>query len=240
MQVVKNHMAHSASYNDRFCDIERPDARKIEEFFKSGRIEDSGKVLDEILASVNFDHINSMMLRLYIVMDIYMAARSFSREMGIAAEMFVERFGSAEELEARLCTVDETTSFLREIFSQCIRWRIETAREDSNSVVNNARNHIDNNYKDSELSLKSIADAVCITPAYLSALFKKETGKNLSEYITEVRINRAKELLCCTSKFVYEVAYDVGFRDYRYFSQIFKKYTGQTPRQFQVNANVCS
>ena len=233
-------MAHSASGNERFYDIERPDPRKIEDFFKSGRIEDSEKVLGEILASVNFSHINSMMLRLYIVMDIYMAARSFSREMGIASEIFVERFGSAETLEARLCTVDETISFLREIFSQCIRWRIETAKEDSNSVVNNARSFIDNNYTDSELSLRSVADAVCITPAYLSALFKKETGKNLSEYITEVRISRAKELLCCTSKFVYEVAYEVGFRDYRYFSQIFKKFTGQTPRKFQMNANVCS
>ena len=67
---------------------------------------------------------------------------------------------------------------------------------------------------------------------------KKESGENLSEYLTRVRIHHSKELLCCTSKLISEIAYDVGYRDYRYFSQIFKKHTGLTPRQFQSMANV--
>jgi two-component system response regulator YesN len=90
-----------------------------------------------------------------------------------------------------------------------------------------------------DISLSTVADAAGLSPSYLSMLFKKETGQNFSEHLTNVRIHKAKELLGCTSKMVYEVAYDVGFRDYRYFSQIFKKYTGQTPRQFQNSANIC-
>ena len=90
---------------------------------------------------------------------------------------------------------------------------------------------------DENISLRSVAEAVGLSPSYLSALFKREIGQNLSEYLTNVRIRRSKELLCCTSKMIYEIAYAVGFRDYRYFSQIFKKYTGQTPRQFQSTAN---
>ena len=75
------------------------------------------------------------------------------------------------------------------------------------------------------------------SPTYFSSLFKKETGTNFINYLTQARIHKAKTLLCCTSKMVYEVAYEVGFRDYRYFSQIFKKYTGQTPREFQCSSN---
>ena len=78
---------------------------------------------------------------------------------------------------------------------------------------------------------------VGLTPTYLSALFKKESGQNFTDYVTTLRITRAKELLCCTKKLISEIAYEVGFRDYRYFSQIFKKQTGMTPRQFQNSTN---
>ena len=74
--------------------------------------------------------------------------------------------------------------------------------------------------------------------SYFSALFKKKTGYCFSECLNMVRIDRSKQLLCCTSKMIYEVAYEVGFHDYRYFSQIFKKHTGMTPRQFQNSANL--
>ena len=68
-------------------------------------------------------------------------------------------------------------------------------------------------------------------------MFKKAVGTNFVDYLTRVRIERAKELLCCTSLQVSEIADQVGFRDYRYFSQIFKKYTGYTPREFQEHSN---
>ena len=106
------------------------------------------------------------------------------------------------------------------------------------AVMLAAKDFIDRNYMDLDISLKTVADAVGLSPSYLSMLFKKEIGRNLSEYITLVRVERSKELLCCTSKMIYEVAYEVGFHDYRYFSQIFKKHTGMTPRQFQNSANI--
>ena len=88
-----------------------------------------------------------------------------------------------------------------------------------------------------EISLRSVANTVGLSPNYFSALFKKEVGQNFSDYLTKIRILKSKDLLSCTSKLIYEVAYEVGFRDYRYFSQIFKKHTGQTPREFQTAIN---
>lgn len=222
------------------CYVNRLDSKRIEALLQSGRLDNCRDELDAVLDEINFSGLRSLMLRLYVVMDIYICANSFCRDIGISNEEFTENFGVIDELETRLGTVEETLTFLYRIFVQCIRWRIAAVREQGNYIVNNARDHIDSNYMYHDLSLKTVAEAVGLSPAYLSALFKKDTGQNLSEYLTQVRIERSKELLCRTNKLIYEVADAVGFRDYRYFSQIFKKHVGQTPKQFQQSVNTGS
>lgn len=220
-------------------DVKRLDIKKIEELLQSGSLESCGEMLDSILSEVEYTSIKSLMIRLYVCMDIYVAAHTFARKIGVSNEKFFGHFGTADEIGTELMTADDTLKFLHKIIHDCIMWRVESAKESSRSIVAKARDYIDKNYMNDELSLLIVAEAVGLSPSYLSAQFKKEYGQNLSEYITVARIGHARELLCCTSKMIYEVAYDVGFRDYRYFSQIFKKYTGQTPRQFQNSANVC-
>ena len=220
-------------------DVRRLDIRKIEQLLRSGRLENCDAMLDSVLEEVRFTRIQSLVIRLYVCMDIYVAAHTFAENIGIGNEHFCEHFGTADDMSARLMSVEDTVDFLRKLVRGCIMWRIESAKGSGNSIVAKARDYIDKNYMNDELSLLDIADAVGLSPSYLSTQFKKKYGQNLSEYLVEARIARARELLCCTSKMIYEVAYDVGFRDYRYFSQIFKKYTGQTPRQFQNSANIC-
>ncbi len=224
--------------SEDYCDIRRFDTLQIERLLQSGKLENCGEVLDSYLDQVQFRNLESLMLRLYVGMDIYIVAKSFTDKLGIPKAKFISRFGTIDEIAAHLQTVDETISFLNDMIEQCILWRIAIASENSNPIVQNAKDYIDQNYMRDDLSLTSVADAVGLSPTYLSALFKREMNRNFSDYLTQLRIHKSKELLCCTSKLIYEVAYEVGFRDYRYFSQIFKKYTGQTPRQFQSSANV--
>ena len=219
-------------------DVKRVDIRKVEELLQSGKLDDCREKLDAVLEEVNFRRIESLVIRLYVCMDIYVAAHTFAEKIGVSNETFCEHFGTADDISSKLMNIDETVEFLRSLVYDCIVWRIGTARESGKSIVANAREYIDQNYMNDDLSLLVVADAVGLSPSYLSAQFKKKYGQNLSEYIASARIARARELLCCTSKMIYEVAYDVGFRDYRSFSQIFKKYTGQTPRQFQNSTNV--
>lgn len=223
--------------DERKYDIRRPDIKRIETLMQSGSIESCNNVLASVLDESHFHECNSLMVRLYICMDIYIAAQSFARTLGISGEQFTEQFGTADEIQEKLKTSSSAASHLCSLLRQCIKWRIESVHDNSFGIVYKAKDHIDKNYMDENISLRSVAEAVGLSPSYLSALFKREIGQNLSEYLTNVRIRRSKELLCCTSKMIYEIAYDVGFRDYRYFSQIFKKYTGQTPRQFQNSAN---
>lgn len=84
-----------------------------------------------------------------------------------------------------------------------------------------------------DLSLELLSGLVYISPSYLSRLFKRETGENLSSYVQNIRIEQAKTLLLTTSLKTYEVAGRVGIPDPVYFSRIFKKVTGIKPKDFR-------
>lgn len=89
------------------------------------------------------------------------------------------------------------------------------------------------NYADNDLSVKNLAEEVYLTPTYLSALFKKETGQNISDYIVEVRIEKSKEFLKNNKLKLHEVARNVGYNDSNYYAKAFKKMEGVTPSEYR-------
>lgn len=99
-------------------------------------------------------------------------------------------------------------------------------------MVFDVKQYIDQHF-DQELSLEALAERVHLSASYLSKLFKKEVGQNISSYIQFVRIERAKVLLRTTNKKTYEIAEAVGICDPVYFSKIFKKTTGKKPKEFR-------
>lgn len=107
--------------------------------------------------------------------------------------------------------------------------------ESCGKIVRQAMAYIDSHLA-SSLSLDEIAGEIPINPSYLSRVFKKETGQPLTEYINLARIERAKELLLDGNGLNYEVAEQTGFHDPAYFSAIFKKYTGMSPKEFKSQA----
>lgn len=225
------------SKQETVSDIQMIDNKQLQALMQYGDLETCADTFEAYLDKVKFYSMESLMLRLYIGMDVYLAARNAAHGFGVSKEDFVLSFGSIDDISMKMQTVETTASYLQEMIAQCIRWRIESVSRNGNSVIRKAKEYIDNNYTDDDISLNKVAENVGLTPTYLSALFKKETKQNFTDYITVLRIARAKELLCCTKKLISEIAYEVGFRDYRYFSQIFKKQTGMTPRQFQNSTN---
>lgn len=99
-------------------------------------------------------------------------------------------------------------------------------------LVKKALGYIRNNYKEN-LSLEVIADVIPTNSSYLSRIFKKETGESITEYINRMRIEKAKELLTYTDMLAYQVAESVGFKDPTYFSLVFKKVVGRSPKDFK-------
>lgn len=101
------------------------------------------------------------------------------------------------------------------------------------SIVERAKSYILQNYGKEGLCLKDVAKALRISPYYLSHLFKDSEGMSIGEYIRDIRIARAKELLESSGLSVIEVGLEVGYSDPAYFSKIFRKETGLSPSQYR-------
>lgn len=104
--------------------------------------------------------------------------------------------------------------------------------EQGNYLSARVMEYIQDNYQDPDLNISQTGLHFHMTPAYLSMLFKKQTGDSLLKYISQVRVDAAKKLLE-EGKSVTEVADMVGFRDCSTFIRVFKKATGVTPGQIK-------
>lgn len=111
--------------------------------------------------------------------------------------------------------------------------RVEQANQNRlGRAVRRAVHFIEENYG-RDLPLEDVAKSVGLSPSYFSSSFKRETGKNVVEYITEYRVEKAIELLGTTNLNTSEVAYRVGFNDPKYFTRIFKRSVGVTPSLYR-------
>ena len=102
----------------------------------------------------------------------------------------------------------------------------------TNLFVQKAMDYISMNYSQ-KLTLTKISEQLCITPNYLSELFKKHTGQNVSEYIIDYRLEKACQFLKNPQLRIGEVSEKVGINDVRYFSSMFKKKYNLTPTEYR-------
>lgn len=100
------------------------------------------------------------------------------------------------------------------------------------SLVEQAKEYIDSHYSD-DISLDEVSREINISPYYFSKLFKEETGGNFIDYVTAIRMEKAKELLSTTDKSMKEICSEVGYSDPNYFSRSFKKNVGVTPTEYK-------
>lgn len=106
--------------------------------------------------------------------------------------------------------------------------------EKTGSIIETAKNYIKNNYH-KDISLDDVSREVNISPYYFSKLFKETTGENFIEYLTNLRMDKAKELLQTTECSMKEICVKTGYSDPNYFSRSFKKNVGVTPTEYKEN-----
>lgn len=100
-------------------------------------------------------------------------------------------------------------------------------------LVSRVKNYIKTNYMAYDLSLESVSDILGVNASYLSSLFKKHAGVNFVDYVLEVRINAAKELLEDPLRSASEISEMVGYESSSYFTRAFKRKTGITPTEYR-------
>jgi AraC-like DNA-binding protein len=105
-----------------------------------------------------------------------------------------------------------------------------------NPLVARARELIEQSYM-RRISLSSIASTLAVSPNYLSRLFRAETGITLTAYVQRARLDRAKQLLGESGRTISEIAYQVGYQNYRDFYRNFVKYEKVSPRQMRRRLN---
>lgn len=134
---------------------------------------------------------------------------------------------------SELKTKDKIHDWMQNIIEAVCEYVYLSKNTKNKKLIEMAVKMIHENYSDENISLNSIAEKLYITPNYLSTLFKNEMGITFSDYLTEYRIEKAKELLKDIRIKIYEISGAVGYTDSHYFSKIFKNMTGLTPKEYR-------
>ncbi|MGD1817519.1 MAG: response regulator transcription factor [Pleomorphochaeta sp.] len=124
-------------------------------------------------------------------------------------------------------------SFFKEKLLLIYNLLLEKRNNDSAKPIKDAQNYIEKHYWDNQLSLDTLSELVHLSPTYFSSLFKKETNKGFAEYLREVRINKATQILINTSLPIKEVSKQVGYQDSRHFTKCFKNQLGIKPQDYR-------
>ena len=144
-----------------------------------------------------------------------------------------ERFEENMEEKFWLCTdAQSVLQLLRQDISRELRRLGDERSLREARPITEAKHYMQQHYRES-LRLEDVSSAVGFNATYFSTLFKKETGQNFVDYLTELRISKAKELLCGDMLSVQDVAEMVGYSDLKYFSRLFKKATGVSPSDYK-------
>lgn len=206
----------------------------LEKFLNNGAEDEIDEFVDVYINELPEENLKSVLMRQYIIMDAYIVMMSFCEKIeGIEGEMQAQ----SEELKNSMKTIqtlEEIKNYIRMLLKKIIGVRDTISGRRYSDIIEIAKDQIRKTYMSDEISLNTIAAEVGMSPSYFSSIFSKEMGKTFVEYLTEIRMDRAKELLMCSSMKTSEIGYEVGYKDTHYFSYIFKKTQNCTPKEFRA------
>lgn len=206
----------------------------LEKFLNNGAEDEIDEFVDVYINELPEENLKSVLMRQYIIMDAYIVMMSFCEKIeGIEGKMQAQ----SEELKNSMKTIqtlEEIKNYIRMLLKKIIGVRDTISGRRYSDIIEIAKDQIRKTYMSDEISLNTIAAEVGMSPSYFSSIFSKEMGKTFVEYLTEIRMDRAKELLMCSSMKTSEIGYEVGYKDPHYFSYIFKKTQNCTPKEFRA------
>lgn len=203
-------------------------AAMLAESDKRGLLEYLKTTLQEQLRKNMLDAKTLHILRQSLLQAVYVELSQYEIR---AADLFADAVGRELSEKATRSMLD----FIRwanYLLTTALDCKVEYRQ--SGTLSYKVRQYIHDHYAE-EIDRNQIAAALYLSPEYLGKVFKRETGQNLKDAIAEYRIERAKELLGHPELRVGDIAMQVGFDSFTYFSTQFKKYTGITPGEYRKN-----
>ena len=188
--------------------------------------------VDEYLHSVT-QALGSQPFCQFLMLSVRFTATEFAAGLGVAREEFLSLLDCLD-MTGRNVSQGDLKHYLTQVLFQAATLRDKASSSQYGTLLGQAVDYIDSHFTDEALSLNLVAREINISANYLSAVFSQEMGATFTEYVTGRRMEKARELLRSTDKRSGEIAFAVGYRDPHYFSFLFKKTQGCTPRDYRA------
>ena len=210
--------------------------RQLMEAVKEAKIEAIEQVFRQIMAGLRRCNYNRIMLNLSQLTWTLFTLLSEMEKNTTAA--FGTDFSTFDLRLKSLETLDEIEQTFQSFFRQMVQEVAKNRNGKNRSIVDHAVKFIDRHYMDPALSTNGIADMYHLTPAYLNKLFRTHLSRSVSEYLTEVRLDKAKQLLGGTDLTIDQIIERIGWTNKKYFFTVFKKRYGATPMEYRLKQNL--
>lgn len=230
-QVIKPGQA--ASQVDK-AELLKLDKVVLENFLKFGSAAEFETFFEAYLRPLSQAALDSYLVKNYIFIDLVLTTAKFVHRLGGVVDQVIPEINSVETLLLNIKTVEQIRVEARKICASALAFRDNQANNQYAAVTQEAKSYISDHFANPDLSLNEVAAHVNLSASHFSAVFSRETGETFKEYLTGVRIEKAKELLKTTGLKTFEIAYQVGYKDPHYFSAVFKKQTGLSPSEFKL------
>ncbi|MCQ2981945.1 MAG: response regulator [Treponemataceae bacterium] len=222
-----------ASYADKSFSFVQTDP--LMDRIKYATINELDDIIDQYLKLLGEDTFQFSVMASYLFIDVVMAASKLVEEAGgnikdVIPDVLTHTF-VAHAVENRITFIQQ----IRFVLEAVLTFRDSNLQGRYSDVILRAKKYIDENYANPDICLHSVAEEVHFSPNHFSTIFSQECGITFIEYLTSVRVDQAKHLLANSQKRSSDIAYEIGFNDPHYFSYIFKKATGYTPRDYRSN-----
>ena len=237
-QILKTYEIKNAHQLDNFevrsfGEMERT-RETVEKFLNNGTQEEIDSFTKVYMNEIPVENLKSTLMRQYIIMDIYIVIMSFCEKLGISDEGFNDEAEKFKKMIQKIYTSDEIRKYMSLMLARALELRDKASGRRYSDIMQAAKEQIEKTYMSEDISLNTVAGSVGMSPSYFSSVFSREMGKTFVEYLTGIRMDKAKELLMCSPMKTSEIGYEVGYKDPHYFSYIFKKTQGCSPKEYRA------
>ena len=170
----------------------------------------------------------------YLLVDLIFAVSKLVEKLGGNIKELYPEILQRKFIDDAVSDESRFTKTLEEVLQFALEFRDSKVTGKYADVILKAKRFIEENYADPNTTLTTVAEAVALSPNHFSTIFSQECKTTFIEYLTNVRMENAKRLMRETDMKGYDIAYECGFSDPHYFSYIFKKNTGLSPREYKL------
>lgn len=199
---------------------------------KLGDIREANAVLNDLLGYVLFSQGNSLDVVKARALELCSLLSRTAIEGGAPTDNILKLNNHFLKNLQQITSMDTLCHKLQEVVETFSESMFNYIPSKNNEIIKKAMLYISEHFN-TPLTLEDVATHIHLHPSYFSSLFKHSTGSSFKEYLNMVRIEESKRLLSNTDFSIIDIAVAVGFEDQSYFSKVFKKYTGLTPKQFR-------